>query len=81
MPENGRHEGKEIVTLFLIWTGCEVVHTSPNFKFGRSMKTNGESVFINPSVARHFSELHDKYVVIPADKDTSLIIIGQFCLP
>ena len=32
------------------------------------MNTHAKSVFKDPSVARHLSELHDKYVVVPADK-------------
>ena len=32
------------------------------------MNINAKSVFKDPKVARHLSELHDKYVVVPADK-------------
>ena len=37
-------------------------------KFKRSMNTHAKSVFKDPSVPRHLSEVHDKYVVFPADK-------------
>ena len=37
-------------------------------KLKRSMNTHAKSVFKDPSVARHLSELHDKYVVVPTDK-------------
>jgi hypothetical protein len=43
-------------------------------KLKRSMNTHAKSVFKDPSVARHLSELHDKYVVVPADKAPNNIV-------
>ena len=38
------------------------------------MNTHAKSVFKYPSVVRHLSELHDKYVVHPADKAPRIIV-------
>ena len=38
------------------------------------MSAHEKSVFKDPSVARHLSELHEKYVVVPTDKAPNNIV-------
>jgi hypothetical protein len=49
--------------------GCEVAYTDYNFKeLCGSMSTRSTSIFKDPNVAKHLSLLHDKYVIVSADK-------------
>ena len=38
-----------------------------------SINAHATSIFKDPKVAEHLSYLHDKYVVVPADKDPNNI--------
>jgi len=37
-------------------------------KFNVSIVTGATSILKNPNVAKHLSYLHDKYIVVPAEK-------------
>ena len=41
----------------------------------RSMSVNATSVFKDPDVAETLSTIHDKYIVVPADKEQNDVII------
>ena len=43
-------------------------------KLRRSMSKRGKSVFSNPDAAKTLSTIHDKYVVVPADKAPNNIV-------
>ena len=39
-----------------------------------SMNNRSESIFKDPNVAKHLSLLHDKYVIVSADKSLNNIV-------
>ena len=45
-----------------------------NKKLSGSMRTRSTSIFKDPNVARHLSLLHDKYVIVSADKPPNHIV-------
>ena len=44
-----------------------LIHMKIN-KFNVSIVTRATSILKNPNVAKHLSYLHDKYIVVPAEK-------------
>jgi len=54
---------------------CEVSNTDQNFKkLSGYMSTRSTSIFKDPNVAKHLSLLHDKYVIVSAEKAPSNIV-------
>ena len=43
-------------------------------KLNGSINAHATSIFKDPNVAKHLSDLHDKYVVVPADKAPNNIV-------
>jgi hypothetical protein len=55
---------------------CEVSLYKLEFKkLSGSMSTRSTSIFKDPNVAKHLSLLHDKHVIIPADKAPNNIVV------
>jgi hypothetical protein len=45
------------------------------WKLSGSMSTRSTSIFKDPNVAKHLSLLHDKYVIVSADKAPNNIVV------
>ena len=39
------------------------------------MSTRSTSIFKDPNVAKHLSLLHDKYVIVSADKPLTILVL------
>ena len=79
MPDSGRSaKKKETRYPFRMDEGCEVVDSIRIHKTKRSINTNAKSVFKDPNVARHLSELHDKYVAVTTNKaPTNIVFVSK----
>ena len=44
-------------------------------KLNGSMSIRSTSIFMDPNVAKHLSLLHDKYVIVSADKAPSILCL------
>ena len=54
---------------------CSVVDSNSNRKFISSFSTKATSAFNDPKVEKTMSTIHDKYVIVPADKAPTNIVL------
>ena len=53
-------------------SGRSLLHIRIN-KLSGSISTRSTSIFTDPNVAKHLSLLHDKYVIVSADKALKIL--------
>jgi len=69
-----KQEAVQIDTLSDWVTSTRSLSRKRIFKLSRSMSSKVRSIFIDKGVVNNLTDLHNKYVVIPADKDSNNIV-------